>query len=106
MSDEKELLGARIKELRKGKGLTQQQLAEMIEIDPKHLSKIEVGNSYPSMYNLEKITKALNVKMQDLFKSEHHKSRKELVKSINEMLNSASDDAVQLTYKIISEILC
>lgn len=106
MSDEKELLGARIKELRKGKGLTQQQLAEMIEIDPKHLSKIEVGNSYPSMYNLEKITKALNVKMQDLFKFEHHKNRKELIKAITEMLNSANDDAVKLTYKILSEIIC
>lgn len=106
MSDEKELLGARIKELRKGKGLTQQQLAEMIEIDPKHLSKIEVGNSYPSLYNLEKITNALNVKMQDLFKFEQHRNRKELIKDINEMLNNANDDSVKLTHKILSDIVC
>ena len=105
MSNEKELLGARIKELRKGKGLTQQQLAELIDIDPKHLSKIEVGNSYPSLYNLEKITKALEVKMQDLFKFEHHKSRKEQIKEITKMLNEANDDSVKLTYKILSEII-
>lgn len=105
MSDEKELLGARIKELRKNKGLTQQQLAEIIDIDPKHLSKIEVGSSYPSMYNLEKITKALNIKMQDLFKFEHHQGRKELINAINNLLTNANDDKVKLTYKIISEIL-
>lgn len=105
MSDEKGLLGARIKELRKNKGLTQQQLAELIDIDPKHLSKIEVGNSYPSLYNLEKITKALNVKMQDLFKFEHHKSRQELLSAITQMLNSASDDSIKLTYKIITDIV-
>lgn len=106
MSDEKELLGARIKELRKGKGLTQQQLAELIDIDPKHLSKIEVGNSYPSLYNLEKITNVLNIKMQDLFKFEQHRNRKELIEDINKMLNDANDDSVQLTYKILSEIVC
>ena len=106
MSDEKELLGARIKELRKNKGLTQQQLAELIDIDPKHLSKIEVGNSYPSLYNLEKITNALNVKMQDLFKFEQHRNRKELIKAINEMLGNASDDSVKLAFKILSDIVC
>jgi len=105
MSDEKELLGARIKELRKSKGLTQQQLAELIDIDPKHLSKIEVGNSYPSLYNLEKITKVLDVKMQDLFKFEQHRNRKELIDSITEMLNNANDDSVRLTYKILSDVI-
>ncbi len=78
----------------------------MIEIDPKHLSKIQVGNSYPSLHNLEKITNALNVKMQDLFKFEQHRNRKELIKDINAMLNNANDDSVKLTHKILSDIVC
>jgi len=36
----KKLLGARIKELRKIRKLSQDQLAEKIDIDPKHLSRI------------------------------------------------------------------
>lgn len=105
MSDEKQLLGARIKELRKLKGYTQAKLAELIEIDAKHLSKIEVGSSYPSLYNLEKITKALDIKMQDLFKFEHHKNRDELIKAIHTMLRNSNDDTVKLAYKILSEII-
>lgn len=34
--------GQRIKELRNKKGITQYQLAEMVGIDPKHMSHIEM----------------------------------------------------------------
>ncbi len=39
-TDIKLLLGKRIKELRKQKGLTQEQLAEKMNIDQRNLSKI------------------------------------------------------------------
>ena len=105
MSNEKQLLGARIKELRKEKGYTQQQLAELIDIDSKHLSKIEVGSSYPSLYNLEKITKVLNIEMQDLFKFEHHKNRDELIKDIIELINKADDACLKQAYKVLNDII-
>lgn len=41
MKNTKELLGARIKEIRKARGLTQEQLAEMVDIEQKHVSRIE-----------------------------------------------------------------
>ena len=105
MNKEKQLLGARIKELRKDKGYTQQQLAELIDIDPKHLSKIEVGSSYPYLYNLEKITRVLNIEMQDLFKFAHHKSREELLKDINELLKNTDDDCLKMAYKVLHDII-
>lgn len=105
MNKEKQLLGARIKELRKEKGYTQQQLAELIDIDPKHLSKIEVGSSYPSLYNLEKITKILNVEMQDLFKFAHHKSREELISDITDLINRANDNYLKMAYKVLHDII-
>ena len=42
----KELLGSRIKEIRKLKRLSQEQLSERVGIDPKHLSRIEVGRGF------------------------------------------------------------
>ena len=39
--------GKRLKELRTQKGITQYQLAEMSGIDPKHMSHIETGRSFP-----------------------------------------------------------
>ena len=63
MKTTKELLVARVKELRKARGLSQEQLAEMIEIEPKHVSRIEVVKSYPTLDRLERIAKALDVPM-------------------------------------------
>ena len=41
----KKELGEKIKRLRKKQKLTQEQLAEMIDIAPRNLSSIEVGKS-------------------------------------------------------------
>lgn len=47
------ILGQKIKELRKSKGLTQEQLAEYAHIDNKHLSKIENGLHLPTYKTLK-----------------------------------------------------
>jgi len=60
MENTKELLGAQIREIRKARGLTQEQLAEMIDVEQKHVSRIESGKNYPSIDRLEKIAAALN----------------------------------------------
>ena len=41
-------IGEKIKELRKNQGLSQQQLAELANIDQRSLSHIECGNTFPS----------------------------------------------------------
>lgn len=63
----KQDLGQRIQKLRKDKKITQEQLAEMVGIDPKNISRIEKGNNYPSAENLTSIAKALNVDIYELF---------------------------------------
>ena len=50
----KQLLGMRIKEFREKRKFTQDKLAEIVGIDPKHLSRIENGRNYPSFETLEK----------------------------------------------------
>lgn len=59
MNDIKKLLGKRIKELRKAQGISQQQLAELANIDQRNLSHIECGDTFPSRVLLE-ISSALN----------------------------------------------
>lgn len=63
----KEQLGISIKKLRKCKKLTQEQLAEKINIDPKNVSRLENGNNYPSPETLSSIAKALEVDVYELF---------------------------------------
>lgn len=53
--DEKEfkkLFGLTIRELRKEKNLTQEQLAELVWLDTQHFCKMENGNHFPSLKNL------------------------------------------------------
>lgn len=63
----KELLELKIKELRKQKKLTQEKLAEMLNLDAGYISKLEVGRNFPTIGTLEKIAKALDVELYELF---------------------------------------
>jgi len=85
--DEVRLLGARIKELRKKRGLTQEGLAEVCGIHYKFLGGIERGNANPTLTVLRKIAKAMNVSLAELFNYEFlgqspSQVRKRLVDSI------------------------
>lgn len=59
-------LGEKIKELRKSMGFTQQYLAELADIDDKHLSKIENGIHLPTYKTLQKLSKVLCFNLQDM----------------------------------------
>lgn len=60
------LIGSRIKALRRGKGMTQQTLADECDIETPNLSRIENGNTNPTIKSLWKISNALGVKLKDL----------------------------------------
>ncbi len=105
MKTTKELLGARIKELRKAKGLSQEELSEKVGIDSKHLSRIEVGKSYPSLDTLERIANALNVEIKDLFEFMHLSRKRDLTDNISKLLKEADEDKLRLSLKIIRAIV-
>ena len=63
--------GKFIAKLRKEKNMTQEQLAEIIEISPRNLSGIELGVNFVKAETLEKIIKALNVTTEEMFSNEH-----------------------------------
>ena len=63
----KQKLGLKIKELRKAKGLSQEKLANLAEIDRTYLPTIEKGERNVSIEVVEKLAKALGVKIKDLF---------------------------------------
>lgn len=97
--------GTRIKELREKKKYTQEQLAEIIDIDSRSLSRIETGISFTTIDKLKKLANALDVEIKDLFSVEHIDKTEKLISKINILLKSASDKEVQMIYKIILSIL-
>ena len=102
--DNKKLLGKRIKELRKRNSLKQEQLAEMVGLEPTSISNIENGYNYPSFQNLEKIVAVLNTTFVEIFKFEHHSSQDDLIKEINEMLEK-NPEKTRDFYKIIKALI-
>lgn len=61
------LFGRRIKQLRKAKEMTQEELAETAGFIPGHISDIERGLYGPRFDGLEKLAEALGVPIRDLF---------------------------------------
>ena len=68
--NEKKLMaafGRRVAEVRKSKGVTQQQLAQDIGMSVVAIAYIETGKRWARMGTLSKIAKHLKVNISDLF---------------------------------------
>lgn len=63
----RELVGKRMRQLRKKKGLSQEALANECELDRTYIASVENGKRNISIVNLEKISKALKVSLSDFF---------------------------------------
>jgi transcriptional regulator with XRE-family HTH domain len=108
----KKVFGANVKQYRKKRRLSQEQLAERLKITPKHLSTIETGATFVSAKLLEEITEHLSVSASALFYSvddisiddsfysiidqiidEHYsKANEETKKGIRQILKSAQTE--------------
>jgi len=60
-------IGARIREIRTNKGLTQVQLETLAGVKQQAIHLYETGQRSPSLEVLEKIAKALRVDLKELF---------------------------------------
>lgn len=63
----REDVGNRIKEYRNKRGISQESLAHEAGLDRTYITSVECGKRNISIVNLEKITKALNVKLSEFF---------------------------------------
>ena len=84
------LIGERIKEARRKAGLSQEKLAEMIDVTTVYVSKIERGGQI-NLKRLSQMSIALNVTMEN----ENY-----LNKEFQELLDKCSKDKQRLIYNI------
>jgi DNA-binding XRE family transcriptional regulator len=73
VSDDKTLaqqFGNRVRALRKKQGMTQEQLAEATGLSVNFVSFVERGLRSPSLANIGRIARALNVPVMELFNFE------------------------------------
>lgn len=60
--------GNRIKQLRLGKGLSQEKFAISIDMDRTYYASVEKGKRNISIVNIEKIAKGLDISLEELFR--------------------------------------
>lgn len=105
MENLKALFGKKIKEQRKQHNYTQAKLAELVNVDDKHISCIESGKNFPSPDLIERIAKALKLEIKDLFEFNYLKPPEDLKKEIYSMLENLNSSNLQLVYKYIKTFL-
>lgn len=67
MRNLKEAFGLKVREFRKMRGFTQEELAEMIEINPRQLARIEKGENFASAETMARLSMSLNVTLASFF---------------------------------------
>ena len=98
-------LGLRIKELRRQRNLTQEELGESSDMNSKHLSEVERGIVNISVQSLNKIAESLGVSLLVLLDMEHQKSKEELSQEIAKMVNDSTPEQTQLIHRIVTDIV-
>lgn len=105
MQNIKKLLGSRIKEIRKSKGWTQEELAEILGIDQRTISAIERGANFPTK-NFIKIAEVFHIELKELFDFEHlelnSNTKKQKIQQMLEKLDSRDTDII---YRIIKSMI-
>ena len=97
--------GKRLKEIRKRKGLTQEQLADLMGMEVNNISYLEQGKHLPKKENLEKLCQALDVEPKELFDFGYMKTKAEIITELNETINSMSLKDLQYFKKVIDSYL-
>ena len=84
-------IGSKIKEARERAHLTQEELAEIIDISPTHMSVIERGVKTPKLDTFVKIVKALNLSADALLLDGMDQVNDSIVAELSVRLGRLSD---------------
>lgn len=86
-------IGMKIKERRRALGITQEYVANCLDVNPSHISNIECGRANPSLTALVAISSILNCSIDYFIGSEYHFSKEK-------------DSEKNLDSRIMDRIIC
>ena len=89
-------IGKRIKIARIKADLTQERLAEMIELSPTHMSNIETGTTRVSLTTIVSLANALSVTVDDLLCDNVIKAKAQFEKDIASILADCDEYEIRI----------
>jgi len=104
--DKKERLGARIREIRKRRKLSQEMLAERAGISAQYVSNIERGKENPTLDLLLRLADALKVSLGEMcdFETEEMDIKK-IRSSIREILKTRDPESLRVVLKLLMTVV-
>lgn len=90
---------------RKEKGLTQSQLAEILGVSDKSISRWENGKTMPDLSLYEPLCKALDIQISELLYAKKMKDYEKTIKGEKSALNILKTKSQLETFGILTEIL-
>lgn len=94
------IIGERIKEARRKKGWSQEQLSEEIDVSTAYMSRVERGSTEINLKRLANISKALGTSMEYLIGGTAIESPNYLDKELYETLINCTPAKQRLIYNI------
>ena len=101
---DRKLLGLRIKELRKAKGFTQEELAEKLNIETRQLSKLETGKHYPSFETVVALLKTFDMTFEELTTFDHLDTIENIKQKLQNEIDSLDENKTLMIYKLIRNL--
>ncbi len=95
-------IGEFLRELRKGKGLTQEQLAEQFNISRRSVSRWETGSNLPDLDILIEMADYYGVELKEIFNGERksEKMNEELKETVLKVAEFSNEDKRKLTERM------
>lgn len=98
-------LGTKLIELRKKKGLTQEQLAEQLGVSAPAVSKWENDASYPDITILCPLARALNTNVDTLLQFEEELTDRDITEKMNAIIEATRQSGYETGEKMTLELL-
>ena len=89
-------IGNRIRAERTKQKISQEKLAEMVEVGATHISHIETGNTVPSIKVFIAIINALNLSSDELLRNHVSKAKHIFEGEIADIIKDCSDDETRI----------
>ena len=98
------LLGQRIRAARLSAGLSQEQLAEMVDLTSQHISHTEVASTKISLPSLIKIANALHTSVDKLLSDSVCDSKPHLLDDVKDVFSDCSPDEMYVMLEAASAV--
>jgi transcriptional regulator with XRE-family HTH domain len=99
------VIGKRIRQARENKGLTQEQLAEKLDVSNAYISKIERGRTPINLDRLSELCVTLEESPEYILSGANNGTRDYLRNEIMVMLEGCSSDKIKLISQVIKPIV-